>query len=61
MAPQNYLLQKISYGQGFLKNIEEILGEGHDLGNGYISYQEGAIKIRTVPSGAIKNIIFSKS
>lgn len=60
MAPQNYLLQKISYGQGFLKNIEEILGEGHDLGNGYISYQEGAIKIRTVPSGAIKNIIFSK-
>lgn len=43
-----------------LSSITEYIGEGKDLGNGYTSYQNGTIKIRTVPTGGVKNIIFSK-
>lgn len=43
-----------------LSAIKDDLGEGKDLGNGYTSYQNGTIKIRTVPTGGVKNIIFSK-
>ncbi len=56
----NTYLDKLVMNSMYLSTIEEDLGEGTDLKNGYTSYQNGTIKLRTVPTKAVRNIIFSK-
>lgn len=36
------------------------LGEGKDLGNGYVSYKEESILLRTTLIGTVRNIIFTR-
>ena len=43
----------------YLENLKDKLGEGRDIGNGYISYLDGAVFARTSPVGAIRNIVFT--
>lgn len=44
---------------GYFSTIKSYLGEGIELENGYTSYLDGLVKLRTVPTGAVRNIIFS--
>lgn len=41
------------------RSISTILEEEKELENGYVSYNNGEIEIRKVPSGSIRNIIFT--
>ena len=43
----------------YFSTIKSYLGEGIELENGYTSYLDGLVKLRTVPTGAVRNIIFS--
>lgn len=55
---REYFLNKLeSYG-GYFSNIESELGEGIELSNGYTSYKDGLIKVRTVDTGAVRNIVY---
>lgn len=40
--------------------ISSELGEGKDLGNGYVSYNEDSIQLRTTLIKTVRNIIFTK-
>lgn len=55
----NYYLNKLNLYNFYLDEIEADLGECTELSNGYRSYQDGNIKLRTVPTGAVKHMIFS--
>lgn len=57
----NTYLDKLLMNSMYFSEIEEDLGEGKELGNGYTSYLDGTIKIRTVPTKAVRNIIFSNN
>lgn len=59
-AITNDILTTLRLHENRMDSILEYLDEGKDLGNGYTSYQNGTIKIRTVPTGGVKNIIFSE-
>lgn len=56
---KDYYLSKLELYNFYLDEIEKDLGECTELENGYKSYQNGNIKLRTVPTGAVKHIIFS--
>ena len=56
---ENTFLFNLIARSPYLSSIEEKLGEGRDLENGYKSYQDGAILIRTSPVKAVRNIIFT--
>ncbi len=56
---KDYYLSLLSMYDGIFSKIEDKLGEGKDLGNGYTSYKDDSIRVRTVPTGAAKNIIFT--
>ncbi len=56
----NSYLNKLLMNSMYLSEIKEELGEGKELKDGYTSYQNGTIKIRTVPTKAVRNIIFSE-
>ena len=43
----------------YIKEMEDELGEGRDIGNGYKSYKDGEMFIRTSPVGAIRNIVYT--
>ena len=43
----------------YIKEMEDELGEGRDIGNGYKSYKDGGMFIRTSPVGAIRNIVYT--
>lgn len=60
MAIDDHFLNKLQFNDGYFSAIQDELGEGKDLGNGYTMYLDGTVKIRTVPSGAVKNIVFLK-
>ncbi len=57
---ENPYLNKLLLGTMYFDSIEEELGEGTPLEDGYISYLDGKIKIRLAPTKAVRNIIFSK-
>lgn len=59
LATKNYILDTLELNDGYFSYIEDIVGEGKDIGNGYKSYLDDSIKIRTVPTGAVRNIIFT--
>lgn len=56
----NTYLDKLVMNSMYFSEIKDDLGEGKDLGNGYTSYLNGTIKLRTVPTKAVRNIIFSE-
>lgn len=56
MDPYLFTLSLNSY---YLDSISEKLGEGTDLGNGYTSYLNGTMKLRTIPTGGVRNIIYT--
>lgn len=56
----NTYLDRLVMNSMYFSEIQEDLGEGKDLGNGYTSYLNGTIKLRTVPTKAVRNIIFSE-
>lgn len=58
-AIDNYLLDKLELNDFYFSKIEENLGEGTELANGYTSYQNGEILVRIAPTGAVKHMIFS--
>lgn len=60
LGVNNYFLTKLELYDYAFSSIKSDLGEGIDLGNGYYSYFDDAIKVRTVPTGSVKNIIFTK-
>lgn len=43
----------------YIKELKDELGEGRDIGNGYKSYKDGEMYIRTSPVGAIRNIVYT--
>lgn len=56
----NKYLRKLDLDSMYFTAIQDELGEGEDLQNGYTSYKDGTIKIRLSPAKAVRNIIFSK-
>lgn len=56
----NIYLDRLVMNSMYFSTIEEDLGEGKVLENGYTSYLNGTIKLRTVPTKAVRNIIFTK-
>ncbi len=57
---REYVLNQLEVYEGYFSHVEKNLGEGIDLGNGYKSYVNGLIKVRTVGTGSMRNIIFDK-
>lgn len=57
---REFVLNKLEVYDGYFSHVEEELGEGIDLENGYKSYINGLIKVRTVGTGSARNIIYSK-
>ena len=55
----NSYLETLLMRSMYFSEIEDELGDGTPLENGYTSYFDGIIKIRNVPTGAVRNIIFS--
>ena len=55
-----FYLNKLQMNSMYFSSISEELGEGTDLGNGYTSYKNGTIRLRVVPTKAVRNIIFSE-
>ena len=43
----------------YIRRIKDELGEGRDLGNGYTSYLDGGVFVRTSPIGTMRNVIFT--
>ena len=60
MSTDNIYLSTLQMN-GLFKSIENYLGEGTELDDGYISYLDGLIKLRTVPTGAVRNLIFTEN
>ncbi|MBQ7409995.1 MAG: hypothetical protein IJW20_01260 [Clostridia bacterium] len=58
---REYFLNKLEVHDGYFSQIASELGEGTELDNGYTSYKDGLIKIRTVDTGAVRNIIYDSS
>lgn len=58
-AVNNYILDTLEINNFYFSSIKDIVGEGKDLENGYTSYLDGSVKIRTVATGGVKNIIFT--
>lgn len=56
---EDYFLNKLTLNSYYFKSIEEKLGEGQELENGYTSYLDGTIQLRTVPTGGVRNVIIS--
>lgn len=56
----NEYLKTLSINSMYFSSIEDDLGEGKELENGYTSYKDGTIKIRLAPTKAVRNIIFSE-
>lgn len=56
MDPYLFTLSLNSY---YFDSISEKIGEGTDLGNGYTSFLNGTIKLRTVPTGGVRNIVYT--
>ena len=57
---QDSYLFSLSVNSFYFDAIKETIGEGIDLENGYTSYLDGTMKLRTVPTGGVRNIVFSK-
>lgn len=58
-AINNFILSKLNLYNFYLDDVAEDLGEYVELQNGYRSYQNGNILLKTAPTGAVKHIIFS--
>lgn len=58
-ASNSYLSSLISTNMG-TRIIKENLDEGIELDNGYVSYNDGTIEIRTTLINTVRNIIFTK-
>lgn len=56
---QNEVLSIGSMTSYYIKELKDELGEGRDIGNGYKSYKDGQMYIKTSPVGAIRNIVFT--
>jgi len=52
------ILMTLQLHNAKFSSIKNYIDEGIDEGNGYVSYLNNTVRIRTVPSGAVKNIIF---
>ena len=57
---QDEYLFSLSMNSYYFSTIRDMLGEGIKLEDGYTSYLDGDIKLRTVPTGGVRNVIFSK-
>ena len=57
---QNGYLERLVSYQMFLSSIKEYLDEGKESENGYISYENGTIKLKLAPNDSVMNIIFSE-
>ena len=57
---REYVLNQLEVNNGYFSHVEKNLGEGEDLGNGYKSYVNGLIKVRTVDTGSMRHILFDK-
>ena len=49
----------LSFNDFTFNSIKDELGEGIELDDGYKSYLDGAIKLRTVLTGGVRNIVFN--
>ena len=58
-AITNNILQTLMLYDNQFTSIKKYLDDGIELENGYISYNNGQLKIRNVPTGGVKNIIFT--
>lgn len=54
------ILKQLELNSTYFDSIEDMLGEGKDLGNGYTSYLNGTVRLRTSPIKTVRNIIFSE-
>ena len=58
---EDYYLSKLMINSYYFSSIEDKLGEGQDLGNGYTSYLDGTMKLRTIRTGGVRNIVIDDS
>ena len=58
LSPAAQILYNLTNGGMFFKSIKNTAGEGIDLGNGFSSYKDGSVLIKTFNS-RVKTIIFT--
>ena len=54
------ILGTLELNSSYFDSIEELLGEGKELENGYTSYLNGTVRLRLSPIKTVRNIIFSE-
>lgn len=54
------VLSQLELNSTYFESIEEMLGEGKELENGYTSYLNGTVRLRLSPIKTVRNIIFSE-
>lgn len=57
---KNEVLAQLELNSTYFDSIQDMLGEGKELENGYTSYLNGTVKVRLSPIKTVRNIIFSK-
>lgn len=58
MILDTYLLT-LAVRDFYFNAISDKIGEGTDLGNGYTSYLDGTMELRTIPTGGVRNIVYN--
>lgn len=58
--PTDEILGTLELNSSYFDSIEELLGEGKELDNGYTSYLNGTVRLRLSPIKTVRNIIFSE-
>ena len=56
----NYFLDRLELYGFYFDKVADKFGEGTELSNGYMSYQNGEILVRNAPTGAVKHILFTE-
>ncbi|MBR3613755.1 MAG: hypothetical protein IKL55_01060 [Clostridia bacterium] len=59
MVIEDYYLVTLMINNFYFKSIEGKIGEGKVLENGYTSYLDGKLKLRTIPTKGVRNIVIS--
>lgn len=55
---EDYYLVSLIVKNFYFSSIKDNIGEGVSLENGYVSYLDGNMELRTIPTGGVRNIIY---
>lgn len=54
----DYYLVSLIVKDFYFSSIEDKIGEGVPLDNGYTSYLDGKMELRTIPTGGVRNVVY---